>query len=345
LKRPTETLTGLGQRPNPSRSPHVQEHFLKVLDDPGLLDFFTSKILGQDRALEQMITKLLDMISMGKRHEPLCYLAEGTTGTGKSESARLLAKALGIPLKSIDAASLADHYSANAKLRGSGRGIVGSYESGVLEKAAKDHLGVMVEVRDLDHAPTHIRKNLAAEFLRILEEGEAETGTGAIFSCSNLIFAFTINLPDGQDEKLRRGLGFGGGPTRSDVESDVIKEVKSLFSPAFLGRVGKPILFDDLTHEILAAITEKTIVTATQTAARRYSVPIGEVILENGLGLDIVVSSHLANAILGARSFIHLGRSMVGKAFRRLRHSGVNLEGKNLTVSRSPEGDLEINIA
>jgi AAA domain (Cdc48 subfamily) len=344
LKRPTETLTGLGQRPKIARSSHVQEHFLKVLDDPDLPDFFKSQILGQERALEQMITKLLNMILTGKPYEPLCYLAEGTTGTGKSESARLLARALGIPLKSIDAASLADHYSANAKLRGSGRGIVGSYESGVLEKAAKDHLGVVVEVRDLDHAPTHIRKNLAAEFLQVLEDGEAETGTGAIFSCANLIFAFTINLPDGKDEKLRRGLGFGRGPTRSDIESDVIKETKSLFSPAFMGRVGEPILFEDLGHETLAAITEKTIVTSIQTIARRYGVFIGDVMLENGLGMAIVVSSHLTNAMLGARSFIQRSRSMVGKAFRRIRHSGVNPEGKNLTVCLNPEGNLEINI-
>ena len=128
LKKPTETLSGLGRRPITARAPHVQEHFFQVLSDPGLPEFFKSRILGQDRALEQMITKLLDMVSLGKRYEPLCYLAEGTTGTGKSESARLLARALGIPLKSIDTASIADHYSANAKLRGSGRGIVGSYE-------------------------------------------------------------------------------------------------------------------------------------------------------------------------------------------------------------------------
>ena len=345
LQEPTETLSGLGRRPASARAPHVQEHFFQTLSDPGLLEFFKSRILGQDRALEQMITKLLDMVSLGKRYEPLCYLAEGTTGTGKSESARLLARALRIPLKSIDTASIADHYSANAKLRGSGRGIVGSYESGVLEKAAKDHLGVVVEVRDLDHAPTHIRKNLAADFLQILEEGEAETGTGAIFSCANLIFAFTINLPDGRDEKLRRRLGFGEGPTQTEVKTDVIKQVKSLFSPAFLGRVGEPILFEDLSHETLAMVAEKAIIAAIQTAAKRYGVPIGRVELEDGLGLAIVVYSHLAHAMLGARSFIHRGRSLVGKAFRRLLHSGVNLEGKNLTVSRNLKEDLEINIA
>jgi hypothetical protein len=345
LKTPTETLSGLGYRPKSLRAPHVQKHFLQVLNDPELPGFFKSRIIGQDKALGQLITKLLDMVSTGKLHEPLCYLAEGTTGTGKSESARLLARALGIPLKRIDAASMADHYSANAKLRGSGRGIVGSYESGVLEKAAKDHLGVVVEIRDLDHAPVHIRKNLAAEFLEILEEGEAESGTGAIFSCANIIFVFTINLPDGRDEKLRRGFGFGQGPTHIEVQSDVIKEVKSLFSPAFLGRVGEPILFDDLSHVTLAVVVEKAINSAIQTAAERYSVSIGKVEMEDGLGMSIVVSSHLANAALGARSFIHLGRSLAAKAFRLFLHSGINPDGGNLTVRRRQTGDLEINIS
>lgn len=344
LRRPTETLSGLGNRSKNERAPHVQEHFLQVLDDPGLLEYFNSRILGQDRALEQLITRLLDKVSTFSLHEPLCYLAEGTTGTGKSESARLLAKALGIPLKSIDAASMADYYSANAKLRGSGRGIVGSYESGVLEKAAKDHLGVVVEVRDLDHTPAHIRKNLAAEFLQILEEGETETGTGAVFSCANLIFAFTINLPEGRDEKLRRGFGFGPGPSQTEVQSRAIKEIKALFSPAFLGRIGEPILFDDLTHETLAVVVEKAIVTAIQTSAKRYGVPIGRVGLEDGLGMAIVTSSHLANAMLGARSFVHLGRAIGAKAFRLLLHSGANPNGKNLTVSRKVTGDLAIKI-
>lgn len=344
LKNPTETLSGLGHRPKPERAPHVQEHFFHVLNDPGLPEFFKARILGQDRALGQLITRLSNMVSNWPLHEPLCYLAEGTTGTGKSESARLLARALKIPLKSIDTASMADHYSANAKLRGAGRGIVGSYESGVLEKAAKDHLGVVVEVRDLDHAPTHIRKNLAADFLQILEEGEAETGTGSTFSCANLIFAFTINLPGGRDEQIRRGIGFGEGPSQAEVQSRVIKEVKDLFSPAFLSRIGEPILFEDLSHETLAVIVEKATVTAIQTSAERYAVPIGKVTLEDGLGTAIVASSHLANAMLGARSFLHLGRSLGGQAFRRLLNSDAKPNGKDLVVSRMTGGDLEIKI-
>ncbi len=77
------------------------------------------------------------------------------------------------------------------------------------------------------------------------------------------------------------------------------------FSPAFLGRVGDPILFEELTHGTLATIFERAVVSAIQTAAERYSVPIGEIVLEDGLGLDVVKSSHLANAMLGhVRLFI-----------------------------------------
>ena len=83
-------------------------------------------------------------------------------------------------------------------------------------------------------------------------------------------------------------------------------------------------------------------ITAIQTAAERYGVPICEVALEDGLGMAIVGSSHLANAMLGARSFVHLGRSLAGQAFRHLLRSGIAPNGKNLTVFRKVNGDLTI---
>jgi hypothetical protein len=71
-------------------------------------------------------------------------------------------------------------------------------------------------------------------------------------------------------------------------------------------------------------------------------VPIGEIVLEDGLGLDVIKSSHLANAMLGARSFVHLGRSLAGQAFRHFLRSGITSDGKNLTVFRNVNGGLSI---
>ncbi|BBO80665.1 hypothetical protein DSCO28_12310 [Desulfosarcina ovata subsp. sediminis] len=345
LQKPTETLGGLGHRPKTERAPHVQRHFLKVLDDPGLIAFFRSRILGQDRALEQIIGRLLEMVTAEQKlYRPLCYLAQGTTGTGKSESARLLARALGIPLHTINVASMKIPEMANTRLYGSSPGFVGSYESGILEKLAKEHLGVVVEVMDLDHAPPEHRSGIADEFLQVLDDGVAESGSGTIFSCANLIFAFTSNLPEGRDEKLRRSMGFGESPSLDQIESDVRKEVKSLFSPAFLGRVGDPILFGELDHETLAIILEKAVATTIRTIADRHGEAIGQVVLENGLGMAVVSSSRLARAVLGARSFMDLGRSLGAKAYRQFRHSGPGPDGNNLIVSRNNTGELLIEM-
>jgi len=48
--------------------------------------------------------------------------------------------------------------------------------------------------------------------------------------------------------------------------------------------------------------------------------------------------------MLGARSFLHLGRSLGGQAFRRLLNSDAKPNGKDLVVSRMTGGDLEIKI-
>ena len=103
---------------------------------------------------------------------------------------------------------------ASAQLLGSGRGIVGSYRAGRLEEAAHHHGGVLVEVSDIDHAPPGVRSFLADLFLQVLETGEAQSGAGAIFSCASVVFAFTLNLPGGGDEAVRRRLGFGDAPSR-----------------------------------------------------------------------------------------------------------------------------------
>ena len=154
-------------------------------------------------------------------YQPFRYCAQGTPATGKSESAILIAKLLNIPYVNIDAASMPDYYTATSQLLGSARGIVGSFQSGRLEQAAKHHSGALIEISDLDHASPNVRCVLADLFLQILETGEAQSATGAMFSCANLILAFTMNLPKGQDERVRKKIGFSSEPTRPEVGREV----------------------------------------------------------------------------------------------------------------------------
>ncbi|KPK43379.1 MAG: hypothetical protein AMK72_13385 [Planctomycetes bacterium SM23_25] len=111
----------------------------------------------------------------------------------------------------------------------------------------------MVEVADLDHAPDHVRADLCDFFLRILEEGTLQTGTGRIVrTCPQLLFMFTSNVAYGPDNATVR-VGFAK-PSRNQVREWVIDRVVRHLGHAFFSRVGEPCMFDEFTTEAASAI-------------------------------------------------------------------------------------------
>lgn len=339
----SETVAGLSPKPRASRSAEVQERYSRALADPDLLPFFQEHLLAQDEALEELVSRLYMEALTRPLHQPIRYCAQGAPATGKSESAVLLAEKLGIPHVNIDAASLPDYYTAAAQLLGSGRGIVGSHESGRLEKAAKHHAGVVVEVSDLDHASPSVRSALADLFLQVLETGEAQTSTGAMFSCANIVFAFTMNLPGGMDHAVRKGIGFNHLPSRREVGKRIASEIEMMLSGAFLSRVGTPILFEPLSGDALAVIVERAIKKAILSAADRLHSAIRDVILEAGTGQRVIASLAPGVAASGARALLEHGRSLAARALVELRQGHGMFLGKTLVVSAANDGRLKIN--
>ncbi|MBN1567787.1 MAG: ATP-dependent Clp protease ATP-binding subunit [Acidobacteria bacterium] len=339
----SETLAGLTSKSRSKRSAVVQNHFLKAFTDPELPSCLRERLLAQDFALDALVARLRMECLTRPLHQPLRYCAQGTPGTGKSESAVLLANRLDIPYINIDAASMPDYYTAAAQLLGSGRGIVGSYQQGRLEQAAKHFRGALIEISDLDHAPLSVRSVLADLFLQILETGEGQSAAGSMFSCANLIFAFTMNLPDGMDETCRKSIGFNQQLSRRDISARVAAEIKRMLSGAFLSRVGTPVIFDPLDGAALASILEQAIRKAIVSAAERTSLMIGDVSMEEGVGAAIVASLELNITSFGARALLEHGRMMAAEAFLELKGKHSSLRGKNLRVSPVSDGKLAIN--
>ncbi len=338
----SETLTGLCPHPRGKRTVEVQECFTRVLTDPALLSFLMDHLLAQDHALGQLVARLRTESLTRPLHQPIRYCAQGTPATGKSESAVLLAERLGIPYVNIDAASMPDSYTAASQLLGSGRGIVMSHQPGRLEQVAKHHAGALVEVSDLDHAVPSVRSVLADLFLQVLETGEAQSATGAMFSCANVIFAFTMNLPGGADESVRKGIGFGDPPSRRDVRRRVVSEIKDMLSGAFVSRIGTPILFEPLDGEALAVILERAVTRAILSAAERLRVTIRDIAPADGLGARLLASLDPRLSSFGARALLEHGRSLAAEAVVDLHGRNVDIEGKTLRVSPTAEGTLVI---
>ncbi len=311
----SETFSGLPNRPRGGRLEHVQERLNAVLTRSDLADVVKTEILAQDDAIDQLVARLRMECLTRPDHQPIRYCAQGTPATGKSQSAVLVARELGIPYINIDAASIPDFYTASAQLLGSGRGIVGSYQSGRLEQAAKHHAGALVEVSDLDHAPPQVRSAIADIFLQILETGEGQSASGTMFSCANLVFAFTINLPNGRDEGVRKRIGFQDQTSDREIRNTVLSEIRDLFSGAFLSRIGTPILFRPLDGPALALIVERAIRASIWAAASRMRMNVDEVRVEPSVGSRVIGRMDTHVLAFGARAIIEEARSLAAEAF------------------------------
>lgn len=339
----TETFGGLSPRPRVRRLESVQARLTRELADPGLLAYFQEHLLAQDKALEELTARLRTEALTRPWHQPLRYCAQGTPGTGKSESAQLLAQRLGVPYTNIDCAGFPSYYTASAQLLGSGRGIVGSYQAGRLETVAKHHAGVVLEISDLDHAPAEVRQHLADLFLQMLETGEAQAASGAMFSCANLILVFTLNLTGGMDEQVYKGIGFTGEPDIREVQQRVSTELKQMLSSAFLSRIGRPILFRPLTGEALETIVEQAVTAALREAmARLGCVPL-DLVLEPGLGRKLMYSLNTTITAIGARALQEHGRAAAAQAVQELSLAGISrLTGSVMQVSIDATGKMRI---
>ena len=325
LRGRSETFAGLSDKPRVKRAPNVQVRFTRVLRDPGLPAYFKTRLLCQDRAIEEQCEILATEALARPGHQLIRSCSVGTSGTGKSEFCVLLARRLGIPYVNIDAASMPDHHMAVTQLLGSGRGFVGSYQAGRLEQIAKHHTGAVVEVSDLDHAAPDVRATLPEIFLQALETGEAQAANGAMFSCANIIFIFTMNLLAGMDEKVQTSIGFQQNPSRAQVTREAVTEMKQMLSNAFLGRIGTPVFYESLTGDALAQILERSMKEALCTAIRRLSLEVGAVRLAEGIGPTVLRSLQANLSSFGARALLEHGRRLAAMAL-------------NEWVSNDPDG-------
>jgi hypothetical protein len=340
----SETLSGLSPQPRAQRLAAVQEHFVQRLTDPRFLGVLQENLLGQDQALEEFTARLASEVLTRPGHQPLRLCLEGTPATGKSESLVLTAAWLGVPYINFDAASITSAHTAAAQLLGSGRGIVGSHQSGRLEQAAKHHAGALIEVSDLDHAVPEVRSSLADLFLQVLDKGEAQSATGAMFSCANLIFGFSMNLPGKKDEKAHRGIGFQHAQGDRERRQRVVTELQNMLSGAFLSRIGSPILFRPLEGEVLAYIAIRAVEQAVWSAAGHLHLPVQEVVVSPKVGAGVLASLMTSVTAFGARTLVEHARTLAAQAILALKSQAKDGVGKILEVGVTPAGHLTLEL-
>ncbi len=341
--RRAETFGGLQGRTRSRRRHDAQRHFQQGVCDPGFPAYLKGRLLGQDEALEKFVEKLCDEALTRSEHQPFRLALQGTPGIGKSDSLVLLAEWLKVPYVVIDAAAMPDPHMATTQLLGSGLGFVGSYKSGRIEQAAKHFQPVIVEIADLDHATAPVRAALGDLFLQILETGEAQSAAGGMFSCANLLLAFTLNLPGGKDEKLHQRMGFGGPPSQAEVRRDVLREIKEMVSGAFLSRLGGPVIYAPLTGGVRAQIAGRVLVSAARTGLARLGYGDVRVSLAPGTAERLVAGPDSGALTFGARGLAEVARNAASGAVLRAWRDGWLRPDGAVGLAHGADGRLEIS--
>jgi len=220
---------------------------LKTLEEKMKLQVF-----GQDRAINTITDKILvARAGLKSLNKPVgSFLFLGPTGCGKTETARQLAKTLGVELLRFDMAEYQEKHSI-AKLIGSPPGYVG-YEDTTMgggmfinEVEKNPHAVVLFDEVEKAH------RDVSNMLLQVMDYGTVTGSNGKKADCRNITLIMTSNL--GAEAMERNNIGFGSHERIG--EDDVA--LKKFFPPEFRNRLDAVIKFDKLAESTMKSIVKK----------------------------------------------------------------------------------------
>ena len=213
-----------------------------------------TSVYGQDDAVDTLCESIiLSKSGLREPNKPIgSFLFVGPTGTGKTETARTLAKELQCELVKFDMSEYMERHSV-AKLIGAPPGYVGHAEGkmgqGQLLAAVEADPNCVLLLDEVEKAAPEVLQVL----LQVMDDGKLTGSAGKVVDFSNVVLIMTSNL--GAADAERNRIGFGN--TSNDGE--VMKAVESFFSPEFRNRLDTVVRFNKLDQDLMANIVDRLI--------------------------------------------------------------------------------------
>ena len=205
-------------------------------------------VFGQDGAIDALAAAVkMSRAGLGLPDKPIgSFLFSGPTGVGKTEVARQLAFALGVPLQRFDMSEYMEPHAV-ARLIGAPPGYVGYEQGGLLTETVSKHPHCVLLLDEIEKAHRDIYNVL----LQVMDAGRLTDNNGKSADFRNVILIMTTNA--GAEALSRPGIGFTGRHERGDEMADI----KKTFTPEFRNRLDAVIPFAPLTPEVITRVVDK----------------------------------------------------------------------------------------
>lgn len=239
----------------------------KVLSE--LLDYMCARIIGQKAALRRMVDAL-QVSKVGLSIQPSrpdgVFLLVGPSGVGKTETAKVLNRALHGAQRKLVRLDMSEFYAKESisSLIGTTPGYIGFNQGGTLTNALKSFPDSIVLLDEMEKAHPQILD----VFLQIFDDGRLTSGQGETIDASQATFLITSNIGAEIFEKSER-LGFVKERTDQEYTVHIRHALRKQLRPEFLNRMDDILVFTPLKEEHLADISAQALYTLQMRCAKR----------------------------------------------------------------------------
>lgn len=213
-------------------------------------------IIGQDEAIDGVCKAITrSRVGIRKKNQPFgSFLFIGPTGTGKTETAKKIAKVLmgsEKALKRFDMSEFSEKHSIS-RLIGSPPGYVGYEEGGSLVETVRNNPYCVLLFDEIEKA----HPDIYDVFLQILDEGKLKDMSNRVANFENVLIIMTSNFSS-NDNNIMKNFGFkdaNSDELEKNRKSYIDRELRKFFRPEFIGRIGSIVIYNGLKKETLSKI-------------------------------------------------------------------------------------------
>lgn len=205
-------------------------------------------VFGQNKAIDTLATAIkMSRSGLGNPQKPIgSFLFSGPTGVGKTEVARQLAYAMGMPLHRFDMSEYMERHAVS-RLIGAPPGYIGFDQGGLLTEAINKQPHCVLLLDEIEKAHPDIFNIL----LQVMDHGTLTDNNGRKADFRNVMIVMTTNA--GAEALNKTQIGF----TKANNAGDEMADIKRMFTPEFRNRLDAIVSFAPLDKEVILRVVDK----------------------------------------------------------------------------------------